>query len=446
MMAAARNGRMDAMLLMGDHVHYEDGTMGDVAAALDAVGFLVVTDGFLSPIAEKADVVLPASQWAEKQGTYTNIERRVQPLKRVFTNKSVRARSDLEIVCGIAARMGAAGFDYDGPEQVLDEIAGAVPAYGGISYARLLAHVIKVAKPSNDNPQPTQVIYSDEVRIGLQWPCTSATDDGTPVLYADGFRHGKARLGELAWHPRPAHDDRRFPLLLAHGRVLAQPGRPTKVADDGKLHRIERDEELVLHPADARRLGLADGQRATATTAGGNARAGIVRVSEEVLPSVEELRGYEALVVLTGFGEIMARQEGEPYPVPEVGAYHVPHFTLGAAERIVASGLKLVAIDSTTVEPQTSQDPVRFGSDVHFKLLGNEPPVLIVEGLSGGGLAEKVGFVPREGLLHIVPRRVNEKGAEAAHCRAFLYFYRDDPAGEGLRRLAEQMQPEELYG
>ena len=169
-------------------------------------------------------------------------------------------------------------------------------------------------------------------------------------------------------------------------------------------------------------------------------------VSEEVLPSAEELRGYEALVVLTGFGEIMARQKGEPYPMPEVGAYHVPHFTLGAAEHIVASGLKLVAIDSTTVEPQTSQDPVRFSSDVHFMLLGNDPPVLIVEGLGGEGFAEKVGFIPREGLLHIVPRRVNEKGAEAAHSRAFLYFYRDDPAGEELRRLAEQMQPEELYG
>ena len=306
MLAAARNGRLDAMLLMGDHVHYEDGTMGDVAAALDGLSFLVVTDAFLSPIAQKADVVLPASQWAEKTGTYTNIERRVQLLSHVLTNKNVRSRSDLEVLCAIAGRIGAAGFEYEGPEQVLDEIAQAVPAYAGISAERLRAQVISVPKPSNDNPLPTQVMYSDEVRTGIQWPCASASDAGTPDLYAREFRHGKARLGELTWRERPTHDDARFPLLLAHGRVLAQPGRPAEVAADGGRNRIERDEELVLSPADAEAAGLGDGQRAVATTTGGATRRGIVRVSEGVLPGVVSLT--------TLFGELAVGLDASEHP------------------------------------------------------------------------------------------------------------------------------------
>ena len=331
MMAAARNGGIDAMLLLGDHVHYEDGTMGDVGAALDGLSFLVVTDAFRSAIAEKADVVLPASQWAEKTGTYTNVERRVQLLSRVLTNKNVRARSDLEILSALATRMGAHGFEYEGPDQVLDEIARAVPAYAGISADRLRAEVISVPKPSNDNPQPTQVMYSDEVRVGLQWPCTSASDAGTPDLYAAGFRYPKARLGTLTWHLRPTNDDQRFPLLLAHGRVLAQPGRTTDVVAEGGRNRIERDEELVLSPADATRLGLVDGQHATATTASGMTRRGVVRTSDDVLPGVISLT--------TLFGELAVSVDSSDHPDP---TNHIP--------RLNAAPVRIEAQDGEQVQ------------------------------------------------------------------------------------------------
>ena len=313
MIAAARSGRVKAMLLMGDHVHYEDGTVGDAPAALEALEFLVVTDAFLSPAAQRADVVLPAAQWAEKQGTFTNLERRVQPLARVLTNKAVDSRSDLEIICGIARRMGASGFAYDGPEQVLDEIGSAVPAYAGISYARLLSEAVRTPKPSNDNPQPTQVMYSGDMRTGLQWPCTSAGDPGTPVLYAGAFRYGKARLGALAWHPRPRQDDSRFPLLLAHGRVLAQPARPAEVVAEGGRNRIEREEELLLNPDDAARLGLAAGRRASVTTAAGSTTVGVVRVSEAVVPGVVSLT--------TLFGELAVSLDGAEHPDP---MNHIP--------------------------------------------------------------------------------------------------------------------------
>jgi kynurenine formamidase len=182
---------------------------------------------------------------------------------------------------------------------------------------------------------------------------------------------------------------------------------------------------------------------------GTHARDGIAyceAVSAEHLPPEEVLRGYEALAVLTGFGRVMARQSEPRFPPDEDGAYHVPHLTDSAVERILASGLRLVALDSTTIEPQTGSDPVRFGNDVHFRLLGHGSPVLVVEGLNGGDLPARLGFAPEEGLLHVVPRRVNAAGADAAHSRVFLYCFRDDPEGQELRRLAEAMRAEEMYG
>jgi kynurenine formamidase len=169
-------------------------------------------------------------------------------------------------------------------------------------------------------------------------------------------------------------------------------------------------------------------------------------VSADMLPPAEELREYETLLILTGFGKIMESQGGSPFTPTEDGPYHIPHLQASAVDRILESGIGMVAIDSTTVEPQTSVEPLRMDSDAHFRLLGNEPPVLILECLGGGGLEDKVGYIPQEALLHMVPRRVNEKGAEAAHGRAFLYFYRDDPKGGALRDLLQAISPEEIYG
>ena len=194
--------------------------------------------------------------------------------------------------------------------------------------------------------------------------------------------------------------------------------------------------------------------RVVALAGGGDAPGAFTRdgvtycesVSAEMLPTAEELRAYETLVILTGFGKVMENCGGSPFKPAEDGPFHIPHLQASAVDRILESGIGMVAIDSTTVEPQTSVEPLRMDSDAHFRLLGNEPPVLILEGLGGGGMADKVGFVPEEALLHMVPRRVNEKGAEAAHGRAFLYFYRDDPQGVALRELARMMNAEEMYG
>ena len=169
-------------------------------------------------------------------------------------------------------------------------------------------------------------------------------------------------------------------------------------------------------------------------------------ISTEVLPPAEVLAGYESLVVLTGFGAVMAKTPPGSFATDADGHYHLPHLTAGAVQRILQAGLRLVALDSNTVEAQSSVEPIRFTSDVHYQLLGHAPPVLIVEGLGGGALETQVGFAPQEALLQMVPRRVNAAGAEAMHSRALLYFYRDDAQGARLRELHALLQPEELYG
>jgi kynurenine formamidase len=169
------------------------------------------------------------------------------------------------------------------------------------------------------------------------------------------------------------------------------------------------------------------------------------RVSVEMLPSVEELQQYDALVLLTGFGAVM--RQGSDNFHPDVGGfYHLPYITVEVAQRVAAAGLALLAIDCVTVECQTQGHPLRMTGDVHPVLLGHEPPVFILEGVAGDRIASQAGFMPTEGMLEVIPRRTNPAGAEAAHARVFLSFYHGADNRQRLEQLLEAMTPEYLYG
>ena len=301
----AREGGIKAMVMLGDHVHYEDGTLGDVTGGLDALEFLVATSAFPSVVTERADVVFPAEVWAEKTGTYTNVERRVQPLRKVAKNKRVDSRSDLDVLCALAGAMGAQGFSWDGPPQALDEIAQAVPEYANISWERLMRERLDIVTTPSDEPQPTQVMYTGNVLTGLQWPCAPEGASDEPALFVDRFRHGKATLQPVAWHPRPEVDPQ-YPLMLAHGRVLLEPGRKPNVTVAGKRNRIEREERFVLNPADAAAAKLGEGDAASVTTADGTERRGVVALSDAVPAGVVSLT--------TLFGELAVEVDASDRP------------------------------------------------------------------------------------------------------------------------------------
>ncbi len=169
------------------------------------------------------------------------------------------------------------------------------------------------------------------------------------------------------------------------------------------------------------------------------------RVSIEMLPPVEELRQYHALVLLTGFGAVM-RPGSDHFHPDAAGFYHLPYITVEVAQRVADAGLALIAIDCMTVERQTQGRPLRMTGDVHPVLLGHEPPVFILEGVAGDRIVTQAGFVPTEGVLEVIPRRTNAAGAEAAHARVFLSFYRGPENRQRLEQLLELVTPDYLYG
>jgi kynurenine formamidase len=168
-------------------------------------------------------------------------------------------------------------------------------------------------------------------------------------------------------------------------------------------------------------------------------------VTAEMLPSVAELRQYDALLLLTGFGAVMRRGAADFIP-DGAGFYHMPGVTVEVAQRVADAGLTLLAIDSPTVEIQTQGNPLRMTGDVHPILLGHTPPVFILEAVAGDRLASQSGFVPTEGMLEVIPRRANAKGADAAPARVFLSFYRGPHNHEQLQRLIATVTPKYLYG
>ena len=265
---AAKQGEIKAMFIVGDSHSFTNGRLSDWSApneserddlaALENLDFLVVQDHFLSPTAQRAHVVLPRSAFSEKEGTYTNLERRVQRLHPIIKLKNSEAQPEWWTICQIAQRMNDSGFDFTGPAAVMDEIAGLVPMYGGVSHRRLEAEAILVARPDPANPLPIQLLYSDKEYRGLQWPCPTESNDGTPVLYADGFPNGKARLiaPDFKAAGLPAREG--YPFLYVPGRVLLQSERELEVLE-GRLNRIKRDGMVELSPEDAESLGIEEG-------------------------------------------------------------------------------------------------------------------------------------------------------------------------------------------
>ncbi|MFQ5860730.1 MAG: molybdopterin oxidoreductase family protein, partial [Dehalococcoidia bacterium] len=306
---AARQGTVKAMLLIGDSVALHSGELGDVTEALESLELLVVQDLFLSPLAQRAQVVLPQVSYAEQAGTYTNLERRVQRLRAAVSVKKSEARTAWWALCQLAQQMGAAGFDYQGSADILEEIASLVPLYGGITRPRLRAEARPTPRPDPSNPLPTQVLYSDRIEEGLLWPCPDTAHPGTPILYAEGFPGGMARLLPVQPAPTAPSQDGEWPLLFLPGRVLLQPEREMEVVRaSGSLKRIQRDEWVELHPEDAAALGIAEGAAVVVTTTPGQRISGVARLNP-ALP-----RGSVAVTLL--FGQLALELEASEDPDP----------------------------------------------------------------------------------------------------------------------------------
>ena len=277
---AIHRGEIRALHVIGDSPNFTNGELGDFIEAVKGLEFLVVQDTFLSELAEAAHVVLPSATFAEKEGTYTNMERRVQLLRPALGPKGDE-QPDWRIIGQIASRMDARGFDYESAEAIFDEINNLVEIYGGISYQRLQSG-------------------------GLQWPCRAIDMVDTPILFSDGFERGKVRLGAMKLTQAPERLDPEYPLLLAWGRVLHQPNRDMRIVKVDGRNSVVRDEIMELHPEDASHMGIAEGDWVEAVSSKGR------------MGGVARLTGPQQGLVSTTtlFGQLITELERSEAPDP----------------------------------------------------------------------------------------------------------------------------------
>jgi formate dehydrogenase alpha subunit len=253
-MHAALHGDVRAIYVVGENPMLSDPDLNHVAEALRAVEFLVVQDIFPNETAKMADVVLPAASFAEKQGTFTNTERRVQ-LVRPFLPLPGAAKPDWAIVTELANRMGA-GWRYDNPSEIFDEMATVTPAYAGITHERLEAG-------------------------GIQWPCPAPDHPGTPILHKERFTRGLGYLAPVDYRAPAEEPDAVYPLILSTGRILFHWHGGTMSRRSPGLDAIAPESLVEIHPADAAALDIADGDLVTVASRRGEvvARAEITKRS-----------------------------------------------------------------------------------------------------------------------------------------------------------------------
>lgn len=247
--------KLKAVYLMGENPALSEPDAGHAQEALARLEFLVVQDIFLSETAKLADVVLPAASFAEKDGTFTNTERRVQRVRKAVEPPG-DSRPDWLITCQIGKRLGGKGFDFESPHEIMEEIASLTPIYGGISYERLESG-------------------------GLQWPCPTPEHPGTPILHTRQFTRGKGQFIPLEYKPPMELPDDEYPLILTTGRSLFHWHTGTVSRKVAGLNEFMGEGLVEINPEDAKALGITDGEMVKISSRRGEitAKASLTEVS-----------------------------------------------------------------------------------------------------------------------------------------------------------------------
>jgi len=251
----AAGGSLRGLYIMGENPMLSDPVLTKVAETLKGLEFLVVADLFLTETAQLADVVLPVASFAEKSGTFTNSERRVQMVRPAIPVQP-GCRSDSEIIMELSRRLGYE-MAYESSAEIMEEIALLAPIYGGMHHDRL------------------------EAGWGLQWPCWDRQHPGTPFLHKYYFTRGKGRFEPAAHIPPAEATDADYPLLLMTGRIYHQYHTGTMTRRSPTLHRENSQARLQINPADASNLQLRNGEMVKLSS-----RRGAIQLKTELTPMV----------------------------------------------------------------------------------------------------------------------------------------------------------------
>jgi formate dehydrogenase major subunit len=257
MLDAAVAGGFKGLYVQGEDIAQSDPNTRHVTAALESLECLIVQDIFLNETAKYAHVFLPGSSFLEKDGTFTNAERRISRVRKVI--EPLAGYADWEVTQLLSNALGYP-MHYGHPGEIMDEIAGLTPTFAGVSFDKL-------------------------DRLGsLQWPCNDAQPEGTPTMHVEAFVRGKGRFLLTEYLATDERSTRRYPLLLTTGRILSQynVGAQTRRTANIRWHQEDR---LEIHPADAEDRGIRDGDAVSIES-----RAGVTvlraSVSERVQPGV----------------------------------------------------------------------------------------------------------------------------------------------------------------
>jgi predicted molibdopterin-dependent oxidoreductase YjgC len=264
---AITDGRLAALWIMGENPILSDPNSDHAKKAFEQIEFLVVQDIFLTETAELADVVLPAASFAEKDGTFTNTERKVQRVRRAVPPPG-EARDDLSIINMVSKRMLGSQGGYAGPVDpiyhtvaplavdVFAEITTCWPAMAGMSYDRLAEQA-------------------------LTWPCPDVNHPGTPILHTQGIARGKGLLSAITWNGPEELPDEEYPLVLTTGRVLYQYHTGTMTRRSPVLEGNAPSAYIEMNPEDAASLDLKDNEEVQASSRRGSIRLP-VRITDRV--------------------------------------------------------------------------------------------------------------------------------------------------------------------
>uniref|UniRef100_UPI000B114262 molybdopterin oxidoreductase family protein n=1 Tax=Marinobacterium profundum TaxID=1714300 RepID=UPI000B114262 len=257
MFDSAIAGTFKALYVQGEDIAQSDPNTHHVEAALKSLDCLIVQDIFLNETAKFAHVLLPGSSFLEKNGTFTNAERRINRVRKVMP--AVAGKEDWEVTQDLANALGYP-MNYSHPSEIMDEIASLTPTFTGVSYDRL------------------------EELGSIQWPCNEQHPDGMPTMHVEDFPIGRGQFAITEYVATEERTNRRFPLLLTTGRILSQynVGAQTRRTENQAWH----DEDVLeVHPSDAELRGIKDGD-----WLGISSRAGQTvlraRISERMLPGV----------------------------------------------------------------------------------------------------------------------------------------------------------------
>lgn len=231
MFDAAISGEFKGLYVQGEDIAQSDPNTSHVHAALRAMELIIVQDLFLNETSKFAHVFLPGTSFLEKDGTFTNAERRINRVRPVMPSKT--GKSEWEVTCDLSKALGYE-MDYQSGAEIMDEIAATTPTYSGVSFAKL-----------------------DELG-SIQWPCNEANPMGTPVMHVKRFSRGEGRFMETPFVPTDESASRKFPLLLTTGRILSQynVGAQTRRTANVIWH---AEDILDIHESDAMLRGITDG-------------------------------------------------------------------------------------------------------------------------------------------------------------------------------------------